>query len=55
MEKIGRMLYVLPVVRAMAQTEWSRGHIRPLFERVRARHHQITVHAIEGILKEAGL
>jgi aminopeptidase N len=55
MEKIGRMLYVLPVVRAMSQTEWSRGHIRPLFERVRERHHQITVHAIEGILKEAGL
>jgi aminopeptidase N len=55
MEKIGRMLYVLPVVRAMAQAEWSRGYIRPLFERVRDRHHQITVHAIEGMLKEAEL
>jgi aminopeptidase N len=55
MEKIGRMLYVLPVVRAMTQTEWSRGYVRPLFERVRDRHHQITIHAIEGLLKEAGL
>ncbi len=55
MEKIGRMLYVLPVVRAMIQTEWSRGYVRPLFERVRHRHHQITIHAIEGLLKEAGL
>ncbi|HET9913669.1 MAG TPA: M1 family aminopeptidase/hydrolase [Anaerolineales bacterium] len=55
MEKIGRMLYVLPIVRAMAQTEWTRGYIRPLFERVRKRHHQITINAIEGILKEAGL
>ena len=42
MEKIGRMLYVLPIVRAMIETDWSRGYIRPLFERVRDRHHQIT-------------
>ena len=53
--KIGRMLYVLPVVRAMIGTDWSRGHIRPLFERVRDRHHQITVHAIDVLLKQAGL
>ena len=52
MEKIGRMLYILPIVaRAMTQTDWSRGYIRPLFERVRDRHHQITVHAMEGMLK----
>jgi leukotriene-A4 hydrolase len=53
--KIGRMLYVLPVLRAMIGTDWSRGHIRPLFERVRDRHHQITVHAIDVLLKQAGL
>jgi hypothetical protein len=50
--RIGRMLYVLPIVRAMIATDWSREHIRPLFARVRERHHQITVHAIEGLLKE---
>jgi len=54
-EKIGRMLYVLPVVRAMSEAEWSRGYIRPLLERVRDRHHQITVRAMGEILKQAGL
>ena len=53
--KIGRMLYILPVVRAMIGTDWSREQIRPLFERVRDRHHQITVHATEKLLKKAGL
>jgi hypothetical protein len=53
--KIGRMLYILPIVRAMIEADWSREHVRPLFERVRDRHHQITIHAIEGALKKAGL
>jgi leukotriene-A4 hydrolase len=53
--KIGRMLYILPIVRAMIATNWSRGHIRPLFERVRDRHHRITVKTIEKLLKQAGL
>jgi leukotriene-A4 hydrolase len=55
LEKIGRMLYILPIVRAMIETDWARERIRPLFERVRDRHHQITVHAMEGLLKRAGL
>jgi hypothetical protein len=55
MEKIGRMLYILPIVRAMIETDWSRGYVRPLFERVRERHHQITVNAIEGLLRKASL
>jgi leukotriene-A4 hydrolase len=55
MGEIGRMIYILRIVRAMIATDWSRGYIRPLFERVRDRHHQITVHAIEGLLKKAGL
>ena len=55
MGKIGRMLYVLPIVRAMIDTDWSRERIRPLFESVRERHHQITVHAMEGLLKQAEL
>jgi hypothetical protein len=49
------MLYILPIVRAMIETEWSRDFVRPLFERVRDRHHQITIHAMEGLLKKAGL
>jgi aminopeptidase N len=55
MERVGRMLYILPIVRAMIETDWSREHIRPLFERLRDRHHQITIHSIEGLLKKAGL
>lgn len=55
MGKIGRMLYILPVVRVMIETDWSREYIRSLFERVRNRHHQITVHAMEGLLERAGL
>ncbi|HJR80068.1 MAG TPA: leukotriene A4 hydrolase C-terminal domain-containing protein, partial [Anaerolineales bacterium] len=53
--KIGRMLYILPIVRAMIETDWSRAHIRPIFARVRDRHHQITVRAIEGLLQKAEL
>jgi leukotriene-A4 hydrolase len=53
--KIGRMLYVFPIVRAMIETDWSREHVRLLFERVRDRHHQITIHATDGLLKRAGL
>ena len=49
-EKIGRMLYILPVFRALIQTDWSRGHARPLFERVKSRHHQITANGIERML-----
>jgi len=55
LKKIGRMLYILPVVRAMIETDWSREYVRSLFERVRDRHHQITVNAIEVLLKKAGL
>lgn len=52
---IGRMIYIRRIMRAMIATDWSRELVRPLFERVRDRHHQITIHAIEGLLKKAGL
>jgi hypothetical protein len=51
---IGRMIYILRIIRAMMEANWSRQHVRPLFERVRDRHHQITIRAIEGVLKKAG-
>jgi len=54
-EKIGRMLYVLPVLRAMIETDWARERARPLFERVREKHHPVTVAAMEGLLKKAEL
>jgi leukotriene-A4 hydrolase len=55
MKRIGRMLYILPIVRAMIETDWSRPEIRPLFERVRDHHHEITISAVEKLLKKAGL
>ncbi|HLF73302.1 MAG TPA: leukotriene A4 hydrolase C-terminal domain-containing protein [Anaerolineales bacterium] len=55
LERVGRMLYILRIVQAMIETDWSRAHVRPLFERVRERHHQITANAIEKLLKDAGL
>ena len=49
------MMYLFPIFRAMIATEWSREQARPLFERVKEKHHQITVRAIDGLLKKAGL
>jgi leukotriene-A4 hydrolase len=54
-EQIGRMLYILPVFRALIQTDWSRGVARPLFERIKSHHHQITVNGMERMLARAGL
>jgi leukotriene-A4 hydrolase len=55
MGTIGRMLYVMPIMRAMIAVDWSKDKARPLFESVKGMHHQITVHAMEGMLKKAGL
>jgi aminopeptidase N len=55
MATIGRMLYVFPVARALLEADWSRGQVRALFERVKSRHHQITVNGMERMLKGAGL
>jgi hypothetical protein len=55
MGTVGRMLYVMPIFRAMIETDWSKGLARPLFERVRDRHHPITIKAMEGALAKAGL
>ncbi len=52
---IGRMLYTLPIFRAMIATDWARGHARRIFEGVRERHHAITIHVIDQLLSEAGL
>jgi len=52
---VGRMLYVFPIMRAMMNTDWSREQARPLFERVKEKHHQITIKTVDGLLKKAGL
>jgi hypothetical protein len=47
MSTVGRMLYVLPIFRALIETDWSKELAR--------RHHPITVKAMEGLLAKAGL
>ena len=54
-EKIGRMLYILPIMRSIVETDWARGRARPLLERVREKHHPVTIAALEAVLKTAGL
>ena len=54
-ERIGRMLYLMPVLRAMTEADWSRHLVRPLFESVRNRQHPVTARAVEDLLKKTGL
>ena len=54
-ERIGRMLYLMPIVRAMTEADWTRDRARPLFENVRGQQHPVTAAAVEGQLKKAGL
>jgi aminopeptidase N len=52
---VGRVFIIRPVFQALAETEWSRPSARPLLERVRARHHPISVAQMEQVLASAGL
>ena len=53
--RIGRLILLETLFRAMIASDWARPHARPVFEAVRNRHHKITVHVINKILEEAGL
>jgi aminopeptidase N len=53
--RIGRMLYILPVIRAVVSTEWTRGRARQLVEQVRAKHHPVTASTMERMLAAAGV
>ncbi|HSG43551.1 MAG TPA: leukotriene A4 hydrolase C-terminal domain-containing protein [Anaerolineales bacterium] len=53
--RVGRMYYLFPIFRAMIALDWAREQARPLFERVKEKHHQITIKTIDGFLKKAGL
>jgi leukotriene-A4 hydrolase len=55
LETIGRGKFVVPLMRALAETEWSKAVARPIFERVRNRHHPLTVANLERVLVKAGL
>jgi leukotriene-A4 hydrolase len=51
----GRMLYVLPIFRAMIASDWAREHARPILAEVQERQHKITVHVVNKLLEKAGL
>lgn len=53
--RVGRMFIIVPVFLAMAETEWTRHLARPLLQRIRTRHHPITVARLEEILRKEGL
>ncbi len=50
----GPLLSMERVVRALADTEWSRPHARPLFEEVRPRLHPVTAARLARELDKAG-
>ena len=54
-ERIGRLLYLIPIVRAMIEVDWARDRVRPLFARASERHHPVTLKTVDNILKKAGL
>ena len=54
-DKIGRMIYVVPIIRALMESGETRSQVRSMFEKVRGHHHQITIAAMDGALKKAGL
>ena len=54
-EKIGRMIYIRRIYRTMIETDWSRDRARPLLERVREKHHPVTIASMERLLKQANL
>jgi leukotriene-A4 hydrolase len=54
-ERIGRMLYLMPIARAMVEADWAHEKVRPLFDSVRERQHPVTINAVDGFLKKAGL
>lgn len=48
--RVGRMLYLKPVYRALAETPWSKPHAERLFSTYRHAYHPIAVSALERVL-----
>jgi leukotriene-A4 hydrolase len=53
--RVGRILYILPIFRAMIASDWAKADARRILEQVRERHHKITVHVLDKLLEQAGL
>jgi leukotriene-A4 hydrolase len=55
LSSVGRMLYLKPLYRVLAGTDWSKSRARAIFERCRSSYHPIAVGGLEKILEEAGV
>jgi leukotriene-A4 hydrolase len=55
LETIGVSSRIVKVYRALAETAWSKGVARKLFERFQGRYHPIAIANIERALSEAGI
>jgi leukotriene-A4 hydrolase len=53
--RVGRLIYLQPIFRAMIASDWARPHARRILEGVRKRHHKITVRTVDKLLEDAGL
>ena len=53
--RIGRLILLETIFRAMIAAEWARPHARRILEQVQEHHHKITLHVINKLLEEAGL
>lgn len=54
-ERVGNEYQLKRLFRVLAEAGWSRRRARPLFERVRQRHHPITEGLIDKLLQELGV
>jgi len=54
-ETVGNEYQLKRVFRCLADNDWSRPLARSLFERVRHRHHPITVGIVDQVLSDAGV
>jgi len=54
-ETVGNEYQLRRVFRCLAEADWSRPFARPLFERVRHRHHPITEGLVDRTLTELGV
>jgi aminopeptidase N len=54
-ERVGNEYQLKRLFRVLAETEWSCPLARPLFERVRHRHHPITEGMVDQLLRELGV
>jgi hypothetical protein len=53
--RVGRLLIVETIFRAMIASDWARPHARRILEQVQEHHHKITLHVLDKLLTDAGL